>query len=138
MSHIKDSGLRYFLSENRPILVITLLGRIDQFTIDALINCKTEIAGYDDIKYVVFYCRDVEAITEDAIDVLVQIQSEIRARSCALNFSALKPVLREQLLAAGIIRPDEVSNNMQGAISGFSPDAMNVKKVRVSGHGRYG
>lgn len=133
MTKLKESGLRYFLSENKPILVITILGCLDKLSVDSLINCKTEISRYDDIKYFVFYCRDVEEITADAVNVLIQMQNEFRARGAALNFSALKPVIRERLLRLNAIRSDEISDNMQRALAAFSPDASQPQKNRLSG-----
>lgn len=126
---------QYFLSDKRPILVVTMVGRLNFLAVQALLSCKAEInklSHHDDIKFVVFYCRDVEVITGDAISVLTQIQAEIRSRGCSLNICSLKPDVKEKLTNMGVVRRNELSDNMRDALMAFVPVSAGGTRLRAA------
>ena len=135
MSQNGDPCFQYFLADKKPILVITLVGRLNFVAVQALLNCKADInklSANSGVKFVVFYCRDVEAVTGDAIGVFTQIQIEIRARSWDLNICSLRPEIKEKLINMGVVRKSELSDNMREALLAFVPATAGGTKLRAA------
>lgn len=135
MSQNGELCFQYFLSDKRPILVVTMVGRMNFLAVQTLLSCKAEInklSHGEGIKFVVFYFRDVEAITGDAISVLTQIQKEIRARDCALNLCSLRPDIKEKLVNMGVVRRNELSDNMRDALLAFVPVAAGGTRLKAA------
>jgi len=116
-------------------LVVTMVGRLNFLAVQTLLSCKAEInrlSQNECIKFVVFYCRDVDVITGDAISVLTQMQVEIRARGCGLNICSLKPEVKEKLVNMGVVRRHELTDNMRDALLAFVPVAAGGTKLRAA------
>lgn len=100
-------------------MVVTLVGKMDSSAVDELLRCKAEIAKFHGSKFILFYCREVDTISGDAIGAFTQIQLEIRARHWEVNICSLRPTIKEKLLNMGVVRAKELSNNMREALLGF-------------------
>lgn len=135
MSQNGDVCFQYYLSDKSPILVITMLGKLNSSAVKTLTECKAEInkfAGKSGIKFVVFYCRDVDMINGDAVSVFTQMQIEIRARSWELSICSLRPDIKEKLIGMGVVRKTELSENMREALLGFIPVSAGGSKLRAA------
>ena len=115
----------YFLSDKKPILVVTFVGPMRLQSVPDLMKCCEEIKALDGIKFVILYFRDVSVIAGEAITILTQIQVAIRAKHCHLVLCSLKPFIREKLMNMGTIRQSEIKDNLQSAIQSF----LMIKKI---------
>lgn len=135
MSQNGELCFQYFLSDKKPILIVTMVGRMNFMAVQTLLKCKAEInrlSQKENARFVVFYCRDVELITGDAISVLTQMQAEIRARDCSLNICSLRPEIRERLVNMGVVRRNELTDNMRDALMAFVPLSAGGTKLRAA------
>jgi len=111
-----NSGFQYLLAHNKPLLIVTFIGDMDQSTVQPLNACRKEIADSADTKFVILNFRDVGNINGESISSLTQMQIEIRGRGCDLRISSMKPAIRDKLLKMGVIRSSELANNLREAL----------------------
>lgn len=108
-----NSGFQYLLALNKPLLIVTFIGDMDQSTVEIMASCRKEVAETPDIKFVIFNFRDVSNVNGESIAALTQMQIDIRSRGCELRISSLKPAIRDKLLKMGVIRSSELANNLR-------------------------
>ena len=111
-----SAGFQYFLSNNKPVLIVTFVGDIDHSTMEIMTKCRNEVKATQGLKFVVLNFRDVDNINGDVISVITQMQLDIRSKQCDLRISSLKPNIKEKLLKMGVIRATELSNNLREAL----------------------
>lgn len=106
---------------------IPAVGPMNDSSMPMLSDLRREIAKNTDAKVIVMSVRDVPEISGDAIQFLAQLQKFIRERPSEIRFCGMKPVLKSKLLSRGIIRTNEVFDNLQLAIQ--SPVKPQQKKA---------
>lgn len=123
MSQDEKESFNYFLANKGSVLVVTFVGAMNFSSFENLQRCREEIDLLNDIKLVVLHFRAVPSVCDESITALTKMQISIRSRSSALSICALKPSVREKLLTMGVIRPREISDNLQGALKSFMTGA---------------
>jgi len=92
-----------------------------------LTECLEKIK-VSECKYFILNFRDVTDIDKIIYRDLVQIQATIRnKKKCALKVCGIKPMLKIVLCDNGIIRADEVTDNVRVALIAFSQLAKKEK-----------
>jgi anti-anti-sigma regulatory factor len=116
------------MSSNESILVVTFAGAMAPSSVQTLQRCREELAVAKLPEFVILYFRDVPTVSIDAVQILAQMQRDIRLK-CPLSICSLRPETRDKLLAMGILRQNEMSNNLQDALQRL---ALHRKLKKVS------
>lgn len=114
-----QKSFNYVLSHKNNMLVVTMQGELNSFVLPALEACRQEILSKKEVRCVVLYFQEVDAIASDAIPLLAQMQREIRAKPADLRLASLSETLRERLVRMGVIRGLEVAEDLKTALLSF-------------------
>lgn len=113
---MEKESLTYFLAEKNNILVVHLIGPLIHKNMHVLESCGKEI-GSRKAKAVIVNFRDVAAgMDRSMVPVLAKIQKQIRVMPAALRMSSLHPDLNHFLEVQGLIRSEELANNLNEAL----------------------
>jgi anti-anti-sigma regulatory factor len=114
--------LKYFVANHKAIAVVTLVGSLTKATSQSLEECLSEILK-SDAKWVVLNFRDVEPQVERTVfPALARFQKLIREKCVALRVTSFHPELKKLLNDYGLIRTDELKNNLTDAIQTLPPE----------------
>lgn len=115
----------YFMSEKDGIVVATLVGDLTPGVVPLLEQCRLELESKKDLKLVVLYFRDVNVIESEVIHAFTHLQKSARSKA-VLRLSSIKPHIRENLLRMGIVRKQELADNLQEALSSAARQLKNA------------
>lgn len=120
----KDSTLlSYFLAEQRSIVIVTLLGPLSRMGAPVLEKCLQELLPKS-CTWVIINFRDVPPEIEATIlPTLARFLKDLRTHGASLRLSSMHPALRERLGERGILREDELVNNLQEALKSLAQPA---------------
>lgn len=127
----KVAGSHYFVSTQGPVAIVTFVGDLNSSAVEMLGKCRIELVAVK-VKFLVFYFRDVETITGDSIQSLTQIQLDARGRELEIRMTSIKPNIKEKLLKMGVVRGDELANNLRDALMAFVPAAAGGTRLKAS------
>ena len=116
---IEQESFRYSLSYKNKMLVVSLNGEITNEVLPALEACRSEIQALEEVEGVVLYFCDVPAISDGGVQLLAQIQREIRARPADLRLVSLRESLRTKFERMGLIRALELVEDLKTALLSF-------------------
>lgn len=116
----------YFISEKNGFLVASLIGTIGAHVEEKLRELQESLAHRPEAKKVAINFRDVSSISKECIPLIAMMQKTVRDKNASLRVCGLKPELKEQLDKAGILRPNEISDNLQTALQSFMSAAKRV------------
>lgn len=115
-----QTPLTFFISEQKQILVATLVGTLERRSTPILEECAQEIAKRD-VRWVILNFRDVpKDLDLSLIPLLARIQKQIRARPAELRLAAIHPELKKILFDRGILRQEELCDNLAQALQSLS------------------
>jgi anti-anti-sigma regulatory factor len=118
--------LSYFLSEKKGILIVSLIGPLNRSGREVLEACSKDILA-SGARWVILNFRDVGAEIETfLIPALAQLQKDIRKKPADLRIAGLHPGLRHTLEGRGVLRQQEISNNLAEALQAIAPLLLNA------------
>jgi anti-anti-sigma regulatory factor len=120
---VTEPKLEYFISQRGEFLVASLIGVITKSTSDVLLSCARQIAEAGK-RCVVIVFHDVRQIEVGGIPVMVKLQMAARDGDRELRVCFIRPDLQRQLIDAGAIRQNEITESLVEALQSFgqSPD----------------
>ena len=123
---VTELDFEYFISEKNGFVVASLIGTIGANVEAKLRELQESLAQRQEAKRVAINLRDVSSISKDCIPLLAMMQKTVRDKNASLRVCGLKPEIKEQLEKAGILRPNEISDNLQTALQSFMA---NIKRA---------
>lgn len=115
-----NSPLNFFISEQKHIVIATLVGALDRKCASTLEECGQEIRRRNP-RWVILNFRDVtKEFDPSLVPFLARIQKETRALPSELRLAALHPELRKVLVGHGILRQEELCDNLAQALQSLS------------------
>jgi anti-anti-sigma regulatory factor len=106
----------HFFSQDYSILVVNLVGVINQETSPILQECQREICKSNS-KWIILNFRDIsQEGVQSMIPILVELQKIIRQKPVTLRFSGLHPDLRTLLVQEKAISEEDLFNNLADAL----------------------
>ncbi|OFZ55602.1 MAG: hypothetical protein A2428_12135 [Bdellovibrionales bacterium RIFOXYC1_FULL_54_43] len=115
--------LTYFIAEKNNIVVISLIGPLLRGNAHVLEACMDEISRRH-VRFVIVNFRDVpNTMDRTVIPALARLQRLIRSKPAVLRMSSIHPELRRTLETQGILRPEELANNLSDALKSLVVDA---------------
>lgn len=115
MSQPSAFDFQYFISEKNGFAVASLVGLLDQSCLQKFDELNTELSNSTFNKLILNF-RDVSGVTTESIKAVALLQKMARAREADLRICGLRPEVKERLQKAGILRPHELSDNLQSAL----------------------
>ena len=115
MSQNDPFEFQYFISEKNGFVVASLVGLIEASSVERFEQLSLDILKADFSKLVINF-RDVSGLSQDLIPVFAKLQKNARHRQADLRICGLKPEIKDRLHRAGILRPHELSDNLQTAL----------------------
>lgn len=129
--------LTYFLSENEVasqkafILLISLAGPINRSTASVLDQLIEDVEKRSP-GWVVLNMRDVGATIERTqYPAFAKLQKTIRDKGAELKICSVHPDLKKTLVDAGLLRGNEIANNLPEALQSLSPKAASTDKTEA-------
>ncbi|HTL12484.1 MAG TPA: hypothetical protein VL588_08360 [Bdellovibrionota bacterium] len=113
----RDQPLQYFIAEQGPVQIVSLVGQINRENEPVLQKCVKEILGRN-AAWVIFNFRDISLdIDRKMFRILVQAQKTLREKPKVVRICGLHPELYAQLVEQGVIRQEEVFANVAEVIA---------------------
>src|SRR5438874_1411619 len=94
--------LEYFVSEKGSFIVVSFVGEITKFTLEAFEKCQKELAQKK-ASFWVLNLRDVDRIDINAVPSIAKFQKSIRDKAAHLRICSLKPEIRRFLVNRAIL-----------------------------------
>lgn len=111
-------NLEFYIASKAPVKIITLVGTWNASASIAIDNCINEIEKNGDGEFLVIYVRDLQDILQEAYKDLIQFQVKMRANfSGGIKICSLLPSLKNTLLSSGVVRPNELTNNLKDTLT---------------------
>ena len=108
--------LSYFISEKNSIIVVNLIGTLEQGNAHILESCIQDLSKRN-AKFVILSFRDVSGTMDHKLaPTMARLQKGVRDRRAELRIAAIHPELRESLNSRGLIRTEEICNNLADAL----------------------
>lgn len=107
---------QYFISEKAGIAIVTWLGLLNTESIPELERCATAILETK-AKIVILHLREVgPKIDRTVLRPFTQLQKQVREMPAKLMVVGIHPRLSSELSSHGVLRPEEVGQNLQAAL----------------------
>jgi anti-anti-sigma factor len=107
--------MKYSLSQNREILVVTLSGDLTRSHSRSMAELVHEVERAD-TRAVVLDLEDVGEIDHAQIPVFARLQAVVRRKEARLRVCALRPSLGLVLSELGVIQPEELQPDLKAAL----------------------
>ncbi len=112
--------LNYFISEKSRIVVVSFVGPLVRDSALVLQECQAQILERNP-SLVILYFRDVpDRVDQTVFPAIARIQKAIRDKNIQLKLCSLHPHLRTTFNDFGIIRPNELADNLAQALEGVA------------------
>ena|SRR5579885_271496 len=108
-------NLRFFISEKNSIVVLSLAGLLYKDSIPVLSDAQSEVVSKSP-KWVLLLLNDLSGIDPSALSALTRLQKAIRDIPAKLRICGLNPKLKSLLEEKGLLRRDELVENLNDAI----------------------
>ena len=125
MSQNDPFEFQYFISEKNGFVVASLVGLLENSAVERFEQLAGDILKCEFSKLVINF-RDVAGISSDIVPLFARLQKHARDKHADLRICGLKPEIRERMKKAGVIRPHELSDNLQAALQSMVAHARKV------------
>lgn len=115
MASSEAYAFQAFISEKNGFVVVSLVGLLEEQTLARFEECVADVQKLEYARLVINF-RDVTGLTSDCIPAVARLQKSARDRQAELRLCGVRPELKEKLHRAGILRPHELSDNLQTAL----------------------
>jgi anti-anti-sigma regulatory factor len=115
MSQNDPFAFQYFISEKNGFVVASLVGFLEASSVERFEQLSLDIFKSEFTKLVINF-RDVSTLAPEMIPVFARLQKSARDKHAHLRICGLKPDIKERLNKAGILRPHELTDNLQAAL----------------------
>jgi anti-anti-sigma regulatory factor len=106
---------QYFISEKNGFVVASLVGMLEGTCMERFDRLSEDIFKIEFSKLVLNF-RDVSGMSVDLIPHVAKLQKSAREKNADLRICGLKPEIKERLSRAGVLRPHELTDNLQTAL----------------------
>jgi anti-anti-sigma regulatory factor len=114
------SALQYFIAEKNAVLIVSWVGEFAHGTAEVIDKCRDEVVK-SGAKWVIFNLRDLKpSMDRITVPVFARLQKGIREKPAVLRLTSMHPDLRGFLQEQGVLRPEELSNNLAEALQGIA------------------
>lgn len=114
-----DTGLKYFLSIQKEVCIVSLIGAMDKASTESLDKCFEEIKNSNCL-FFIFNFREVVEISSVTHRTLVQGFKFIREDLVGkIRIAGVKPSFKTPLVDQGIFKGNEVCDNIKTALEGL-------------------
>jgi anti-anti-sigma factor len=108
--------LQYFLSEKKGIAVVSFAGKLSRENEPVLQQCAAELIEKRP-KFVILYLRDLGSRMDiAALPAFARLQKAVRELPAEMKVCSPHPELRALLEEKGLLRPNELCNNLVEAL----------------------
>jgi anti-anti-sigma regulatory factor len=109
-------GLQYFIAEKNQVMIASYVGRLTHENREIFAKSQKDISE-SQAKYVILYFRDAgQELDKSLVPIFAQLQKIIRDKGIPFRLCSLHPELRRFLDSQGLLRPNEVTNNLVEAL----------------------
>lgn len=115
MSQNDPFEFQYFISEKNGFVVASLIGLIEVDALPRFEQLAADIFKSEFSKLVINF-RDVSGLSPELIPHFARLQKQAREKQADLRICGLKPEIKDRLHRAGVLRPHELSDNLQAAL----------------------
>jgi anti-anti-sigma regulatory factor len=115
MSQNDPFEFQYFISEKNGFVVASLVGMLEGTCMERFDRLSEDIFKIEFSKLVLNF-RDVSGMSVDLIPHVAKLQKSAREKNADLRICGLKPEIKERLSRAGVLRPHELTDNLQTAL----------------------
>jgi anti-anti-sigma regulatory factor len=115
MSQPDPFEFQYFISEKNGFVVASLVGLVEINAIERFEQLANDILKSEFTKLVLNF-RDVGGFSPELIPHFARLQKMAREKRADLRICGLKPEIKDRLHRAGVLRPHELSDNLQTAL----------------------
>lgn len=122
---------QYFISEKNGFVVASLVGQLDQNCLAKLEEMSADVSGHQFRKLILNF-RDVSGVTGDAVPAIARLQRLAREREADLRVCGLRPEVKDRLHREGILRPHELTDNLQTALQSMIAVSRSSASKRAS------
>ncbi len=106
---------QYFISEKNGFVVASLVGLLEGTSAERFDELTQDVLKAN-FSRLVINLRDVSAFSSDLIPHFAKLQKHAREKNAEIRICGLKPDIKERLNRAGILRPHEITENLQTAL----------------------
>lgn len=103
--------LEYFFAEKDNFVLVLFVGAINEENLPTLAKFEKELMEKN-ARCCAFYFRDVIEMHMGTTPALIRLQENARAKFGKILLSSLKPSFKDILLQRGIIRRNELTDNL--------------------------
>ncbi|MCM2278188.1 MAG: STAS domain-containing protein [Oligoflexia bacterium] len=108
--------LTFFLSEKGSILIVTLIGPLVKDNALAFEECLQEVAR-SGASVIIMNFRDVSETMDPSFGpAIARLKKAVYERKARLRMSGIHPALRIQMAQAGVLRLEEICDNLSQAL----------------------
>lgn len=108
--------LRYFISEKDAILVVVFAGSLSRASHAVLEQCQAEIVEKKPARVILMFRDIADRVKLPALAPLARLKAAIRACPAELRICGLHPEILKMLNDRGLLRVEEISNNLHEAL----------------------
>jgi anti-anti-sigma regulatory factor len=114
------SSLQYFIAEKNAVMIISWIGEFSHETSGVIEKCREDV-GNSTAKWVILNLRDLKpSMDKITVPIFARLQKTVREKPAILRLTSVHPELRGFLLQQGVLRPDELTNNLAEALRGIT------------------
>jgi anti-anti-sigma regulatory factor len=117
-----NDPFKYVLGEKDDLLLVLFCGKLGSREVPILEECE-QVAKDKPQPIVIISFRDLAQLNPGAHATIARLQKTIRDKGKILGLCSLKPDVKNLLLSSGIVRENEIFNNI--------PDAWKALTVRL-------
>lgn len=113
--------LTYFIAEKGSVLVVSFVGSLNRESPLVLEKCLGEILAKPAADAVILHFREVpDQLCGSILPTFARLQKAIRAKPAQLRLSGLRPTPKKFLIDQGLVRLEELANNVSDALESLS------------------
>lgn len=112
----RGSTLEYYIASKGQLIIITFVGSFKNCQ-EVVEQCSKEITEHScGVHNCIIYARDISEVHANSYRDLVQLQNTLRSYFNVIKVCSLHPSIKNILLAAGVVRMEELTNNLKDTV----------------------
>jgi anti-anti-sigma regulatory factor len=110
------TSLQYFIAEKNAVMIVSWIGEFSYETSGIIEKCQEDLSK-SSAKWVILNLRDLKPTMDKiTVPIFARLEKAIREKPAVLRLTSVHPELKGFLLQQGVLRPEELTNNLAEAL----------------------
>ena len=110
------TSLQYFIAEKNAVMIVSWIGEFSYETSGIIEKCREDLSK-SPAKWIILNLRDLKPTMDKiTVPIFARLEKSIREKPAVLRLTSVHPDLKNFLLQQGVLRPEELTNNLAEAL----------------------